>query len=841
MSVADPELGRVVRVIRAEGVAGGGVLIDDKTIVTCAHVLGTAHQRARDGDLWVERVVGSTTLHVQTACVGPGPDNTAGDFAVLHVLGSGVDVLPPLGRRSAVPNTAVRCYGFPDGYPDGLWLEAIVGRSLANGTVQLTGHQQLGIRGGPGFSGAPVFETATGCFVGIFAAYDLSRDTDVAFLIPSDALPGHAPAEEPIKLLGRGLEGLPDGPMSRLERFLSDYVGREGSTVPFGGRDRELVELKRWETGSTQRGLLVAPAGRGKSAMMMHWALGAARRGVEVAVLPISVRYQTALKATAVRMLGARLAAISGIHVPVHAGADDWIGVIDTVLRTPRPPNAPLVVIIDGADEAVDWQLGRDLVFPGSLAPNVKVFVSARPVAGRDTAEWLRELGWEEDTATTFGLDRLDPSAVRQIVVRVLDDHGSPAVEDVATELVRLSEGDPLVLHLYLEGVMSPGAAAVAALRELEPGVNGWFSRWFEELDSDLEPGEAKSVTALLDVLAAACGPLSRDDAIAVARPLLDPSQLGRCLRACKRLVIGDGRTQGYALAHPRLAIYLAEERMSATRREEVSARYVTVGLEQLARAEGGRLEPDRMSRYFTQHLAGHLVLARRPIQDLLKLASPARLQAWESLTGTFDGFLQDIHRVFESAAEQRDYIAGARCALIASSLTTLAANLPAELVGALVASGRWTVARALSYSTRVPAEADRLQVFLRAVEVLPDELVDEADRIARELQSEPLRAIAFAAVGGRGRSDLLESAHAMSETMTLLGSRALLLITMAGVVAGSRRRPVVRPGSRGVAERVGEDLGRRQPLLARAGSCRGRWLATRRATPQHPSVPPSA
>jgi hypothetical protein len=61
----------------------------------------------------------------------------------------------------------------------------------------------------------------------------------------------------------------------KIEAFLEEYLmSEEGlGVVPFAGRDKELELLDGWldDTGGASRLVLTAPAGRGKSALIVHW------------------------------------------------------------------------------------------------------------------------------------------------------------------------------------------------------------------------------------------------------------------------------------------------------------------------------------------------------------------------------------------------------------------------------------------------------------------------------------------------------------------------------------------------------------------------------------------
>src|SRR5207244_4260225 len=114
----------------------------------------------------------------------------------------------------------------------------------------------------------------------------------VGVVIPSDlvlrACRALAPAERrrPFNGLADGLEGLPGSPVNGCEQFLVEYVGTSQRVVPFGGRDDELHMLDAWlRDPEHPYGLLVAGAGRGKSALVAHWVSRVAADGRAAIVL----------------------------------------------------------------------------------------------------------------------------------------------------------------------------------------------------------------------------------------------------------------------------------------------------------------------------------------------------------------------------------------------------------------------------------------------------------------------------------------------------------------------------------------------------------------------------
>jgi hypothetical protein len=60
---------------------------------------------------------------------------------------------------------------------------------------------------------------------------------------------------------------------TRTRAFTDEYLVSETGPVPFGGRDDELRRLDQWlsDPKAAPRMLLSAPAGRGKSALLVRW------------------------------------------------------------------------------------------------------------------------------------------------------------------------------------------------------------------------------------------------------------------------------------------------------------------------------------------------------------------------------------------------------------------------------------------------------------------------------------------------------------------------------------------------------------------------------------------
>ncbi|HEX8293870.1 MAG TPA: DUF4062 domain-containing protein, partial [Pyrinomonadaceae bacterium] len=329
-----------------------------------------------------------------------------------------------------------------------------------------------------------------------------------------------------INLLVRGIDSLPQNYAARVQNFLTEYLGTSQRPVPFGGREADLDELDRWleDPGQPPYLLLAAPAGRGKSALLTRWSRRLLqRKDLAVAFLPVSIRHRTNLASVVFASLTSRLAALHG--ETISGGHDThseiWRGQMSNYLARRLPGGRRLLLILDGIDEAADWEAGPDL-FPLDPVEGLRVVVSARPLAGDAGAGgWLARLGWDEHgAAASKGLARLNAAGIADVLLHMgvpLDKLGTRV--DIVEELRRLSEGDPLLIRLYVNDLWARGEEAARLspedLRTIRPGLDGYLKRWWEDQKSlwgAQAPLREPAVEAVLNVLACALGPLMRED-----------------------------------------------------------------------------------------------------------------------------------------------------------------------------------------------------------------------------------------------------------------------------------------------------------------------------------------
>jgi hypothetical protein len=180
--------------------------------------------------------------------------------------------------------------------------------------------------------------------------------------------------------------------------------------------------------------------------------------------------------------------------------------------------------------------------------------------------------------------------------------------EALTAELFRLTQGDPLLVRLYVEALQEEGEGTAPAPRDtgtapaprdtgtapapreigtaqasrdsgtatlrpedlpsIKRGLDGYMERWWKD-QQKLWRAEGLDVLAMtqavqdfLNLLALAPAPLASEDVARIAGgKLANRLTLDQIAAAVGRLVAGDGSLEaGYAISHPRLAEYFREK-----------------------------------------------------------------------------------------------------------------------------------------------------------------------------------------------------------------------------------------------------------------------------------------
>lgn len=730
----------IVQIRSGSAVMGAGVAtLPRGLVVTCAHVvavsLGDTPDRVDSPELPIRVRLVSSGAEVLAHVIAWSPLGEH-DVAVLELAGELAGLRPvPLHADECRHGRRFRTYGFPEAYDGGRWGYGTFLHPLPAGLAQVESDDIV-----PGFSGGPVQDLATGKVAGIVSACD--PGIGQAFVTPAEVV-GRlcdrvqvARPRGPYEHLARGLAGLPGDPLSGIEQFLEEYLGGTRHQVPFGGRGSSFRQLDAWLADPESAYALVAePAGRGKSALLARWASAVAATGrADVVFLPVSIRFSTAQKSTLLRAWGVRLRTLLGLEVreqDLTRDADAWLGEVGAHLREDRgPDDPPLLVLLDGLDEAADWVAGRDVRFPLVPGRGVKILGSARLLVDANTPEeWAERLNWP-DRVTVVRLPTLTRAGVSD-VLRAMGDPlaGLHTDVDMVGKLHYLTEGEPFLVRLYVDALVGEGDRVAfltpEKLEALQPGLDGFFRGWWQDqreqwrgmrLDPD---ANERQVQALLYTLATALGPLRFADLARVAPPGAALDDLPTLRHSCglvARFVVGDGEGAGIVFSHPRLTQYFLGQ---MEHRKDVSkweARFVAYGLSVASAAAEGRLPPEKVSPYLLQHLGIHLERTGAGVEAFATLASEGWLRAWRSFEAGYTGFLTDIDRL-DVAAHAANQQAAARglplpwirepvlCALCHASVNSLADNFSPELLRTLVADAGWRPLQAMAYAQRKLSE----------------------------------------------------------------------------------------------------------------------------------------
>jgi hypothetical protein len=174
---------------------------------------------------------------------------------------------------------------------------------------------------------------------------------------------------------------------------------------------------------------------------------------------------------------------------------------------------------------------------------------------------------------------------------------------------------------------------------------------------------------------------------------------------------------------------------------------------------------------YPFQHLVAHLELANSPLQDLYALICESWLRGWETLEGTYAGFLNGVQRIWRRAESTLLPIAGEdiamqiKCALCHSSIAALTQNIPTELLALGVQYEVLTPIQALDITKLTPDEYQRADALFRLAPALSPELAEKALEAVRMIKNEGNRAKTLITLTTRLEEEL--KAEAVQEALT--------------------------------------------------------------------------
>ncbi len=397
-------------------------------------------------------------------------------------------------------------------------------------------------------------------------------------------------------------------------------------------------------------------------------------------------------------------------------------------------------------------------------------------------------------------------------VKKALDASRIPPAQFIAT-LLEKSQGVWIYLH-YVLAEIETGRRTPLTLEDLPQGLWQYYARFWNQWRRDHEDAWDALHLPLLSTLAAAQEGLTFEMLSALDGVASDPTALKRLRRVLDTewspylaaASAGSGSARAYRFYHASLREFFGgaidtarltwpeqtfvEELAEATGQAHARIADVFVrrwggwdaGLPALQTIAPARL--DTLDRYGLHHLAAHLEAAGREddLHHLMRLEwsdhqgeqTRARFEnVWYTVherVGDTSGYLSDVDRAWrlaeEAFADRRSSIAiGLQCryALIVTSLSSLAGNIPPALLAALVEKGIWPGPQGLAYARQIQEPELRTRALAALAPHLGpterDQALREALEAARAIEAEGHRSEALAALAPHLTAPLLGEA----------------------------------------------------------------------------------
>jgi len=440
-----------VRIGGAASPSGAGVLVDERWVLTCAHVVNSALGRPAEAvDLPTEDIPldfpsvrdSATSGKVLPGCWIPVAPDGAGDSAVLTLVTAAPATAEP-ARLGATVNrgTEVHLFGHPRGYDLGVEVQAVLAGPGGPGGewVQLEAPGVTGFRVQGGFSGAGVVDSRTGQVIGILVCEANDAVARVAWMQPVADVAGRCPA---LSL------SVTHSPVSVLPAPSLVSV----NTLPappshFAGRGAELHLLRRAVTDGGDRLLVHAVTGMpgiGKTALALRFAYEQAElfpdAQLYIDLQGHSVGEQSLEPGTALSRL---LRMIGVAPNPSPATTAEWTEVWRAELARRRA-----VVVLDNAGSSHQV---RPLI-PGA-SPSLVLLTSRRRLLDLEQVDELLLEGLPDQDALRLFTAVVGPRRIQ-------------AEPEAVAELILLCGQLPLAVRLVAAQLRAHPSWSVAAMME---------------------------------------------------------------------------------------------------------------------------------------------------------------------------------------------------------------------------------------------------------------------------------------------------------------------------------------------------------------------------------------
>ncbi len=473
----------------------------------------------------------------------------------------------------------------------------------------------------------------------------------------------------------------------------------------FGGR-RGVIDRLMGFIGGTDPGYCVvtAPAGFGKTAPAASLVAGSGGG--------IAFHFFTPLHGAETLSESFFLKSVLEQMAAWHGEVWDLPSTLDELRAAyQRAMDSPLtgvgVLVLDGLDEVRDWDLAPYL--SRTLPTGMRIIVTVRDV-GQDWRAQYRFPLSQLEHIQLGGLDRAGVLAVLTAVGGLIGaSDGDRSLVDAVFSLAGGDDAaargaDPFYLRFLAED-LDAGRLTAATIGTAPPGLEAYLDEWWREIRA--LAGDAP-VRDLFGMLTVAAGPLERTELEVLQPSLVDEwlaDRFDEVLAKVRRVVVRDA-DGCYSLIHPRLREFMQ-------RRIRVEA-YRDRLLAHCLRWEEGW-------RYALSYVGLHLGEAGDwpALRALVATEAGGRafLARRYAVEGSRAGFLRDLERLWMHAegalvAERGALADVLRCALVASSLRSMAGRLVPGLIAAAVREGLWTVPAAMEHAGEMSDPVARASAF---------------------------------------------------------------------------------------------------------------------------------
>lgn len=495
-----------------------------------------------------------------------------------------------------------------------------------------------------------------------------------------------------------------------------EFMKRHAS---FGGRHQQLLQIDQWLARQPSGYFFVTgTSGMGKTSLLVHWIEMQRRQGSTLCFHFFTPRVQQALEARHAlqRLTEQLLVAHQLAGEPPNNDQARLRALYAKLLELPAPGARPLIVVLDGLDEALNTLQPGPALFPPSLGLGVHVLFSARETAGR---RWLDDLGLAPDQVDQIELDRLSAADIAELLAQ---DALTPSKTAAVSQALRQkTDGDPFYVGDALRAWRQGGRdlQAIDALPATHSAyLEGW---WTNAIQENTQPG----FVDLMGTLAALREPLAAREIVAVSKAnRFDSAHINLLIQTAARY-IDDDRQGRYSLRHDRIRAFVREKLGDDARaHDERVADFAMHWNDPKASAE--------TRAYGQRQLIPHL----RALDDVERLHALLNPGAWadQRLRREPSGktLYDDLQQLREATEERnRSLIAQSLApdiwrdiavAIDLASLTTRSSHISAALLRALVVSKHWSAETALSNLDLIEGESQVAEVLSSLAPILDDD-----------------------------------------------------------------------------------------------------------------------